>query len=282
MIHFTTSDFDKKKCAAYQLSILIRMDSLVYFISDTETSKALQLGELSFPNSAGKTFNHNAAVEAALDREPLFNELFRKVKVALQEEAVPVPSRLFNDSEVNTYLQELSSVPVQHEVLYDRATELDINMVYAPENQLVRVVKNKFPTATIFSETTAFLQGSRQMLNAESEHQVFLHFSNEEKMLVTVFEDGKLLLSNRYSYTSANDVLYFTLLVYDQFKLNPETVPLTLSGQVVQDSEIYKILYRYVLHLSFMPKPTFLQFHNGFRESIAHFFFNLYSLADCK
>ena len=70
------SEFDKKLSSAYQLSILIRMDSLVYFVSDANSGLALRLRTNPFISRPGQDFSLINELEAIFSREELFGYLF--------------------------------------------------------------------------------------------------------------------------------------------------------------------------------------------------------------
>ena len=68
------------------------------------------------------------------------------------------------------------------------------------------------------------------------------------------------------------------LLVYNQFKLNPEVIPLHISGQLVKESAIYKSLYRYVRNISFLKISDTYQLNAKLSENPTYFFFDVLSL----
>ena len=107
---------------------------------------------------------------------------------------------------------------------------------------------------------------------------VFAHFL-KDKLHLALFEKRQFIYYNSFSYTSANDVLYYVLLVYNQFKLETAVTPLYLSGHILENSEIFKILFRYITELRFMPEPSFLKFSKKFSEVPPHFYSDLVALS---
>lgn len=55
---------------------------------------------------------------------------------------------------------------------------------------------------------------------------------------------------NAFNYTNQDDLLYYVLLVYQKLFLSVDSFPLTVSGLVEEDSEIYKLLYQYIRNIS--------------------------------
>lgn len=73
---------------------------------------------------------------------------------------------------------------------------------------------------------------------------VHLHFM-EDKVFLAVYRGGKLLLWQVVPLSSPYELQYFTLLVYNQFHMDRQQVPLLLSGRIAAGSQMYHLLYPY-------------------------------------
>ena len=100
-------------------------------------------------------------------------------------------------------------------------------------------------------------------------------------MYVFVFEDKGLLFSNAFPYQSAKDFIYFLLLPYQQFGLKPGKTPVYLSGQLVEDSEIYREALRYLKGPRFVEPPAFFHLGSRINQEPRHFYFDLLGLSLC-
>ena len=89
------------------------------------------------------------------------------------------------------------------------------------------------------------------------------------------FDNQELIFANQFQFESEKDFLYYILLTYDQFKLDPKEIPLKIAGMLSEDSAIYQQLHRYLLQLSFVHLPTIFQTDLDLKEHPAHFFFDL-------
>ncbi len=277
------SDFNKKLSSAYQLSILVGMDSLVYFVFDATSNQALLLKTVSYSNRPGEQFDINKEIQAIFSREELFSYLFRRVRVVLPAGAsVLVPNRLYNENEKETYLREVTASANSNGVIrHDEINEANVNLVYFVDPELVKTLKKQFPTAHTLNPATPVILGAKQMIDGGNEHSLFVHFTKNE-IALSLFQKKNLLFYNSFPYSTAGDVLYFTLLTLNQFTLDPATTPLFLSGQILEDGEIFRMLSRYFGKLQFISEPSFLKFGRRFGEVQPYFFFDLYSLALCK
>jgi hypothetical protein len=278
----TDSDFNKKLSTAYQLSILVGMDSLVYFVFDAGNDNALLLKSFSFPAPTGEKPDLKKELKDVFAKDELLGYLFRRVKIILPTPvSALVPERLYNEMEKSTYLQELTEATLENPVQTDEVPELATRVVYAHDPKLVNAIKKQFPTGKFYSPVTPFLLGCRKLMHEVKDPVVFANFLRETIQLC-VFERQNLVFYNSFSYTTSGDVLYYILLVYNQFNLDPAVAPLKISGQILESADIYRTLYRYVTHLHFQEFPPFLKFGRKFADIPRHFFFDLYSLAVCK
>jgi hypothetical protein len=277
------SDFNKKLSTAYQLSILIGMDSLVFFAFDTNNNNALLLRAIPYiQNPGAEGFSLTEELIKIFAREDLLNYLFRRVKIALPDiQPVLVPARLYNEYEKTTYFTELMSDGKADSIQNDEVEELALQILYPTEPSLIAVLKKQFPTAKFYNDTTPFLLGCHKTLGEAGEQRIQVHFT-QKSICISLFDRRNLLFSNAFRYQTAGDVLYYILLTYNQHGLDPAQIPLHISGQILSNAEIFKTLYRYIGELHFVPFPSFLNFSRKFNEVPPHFFFDLYSLALCK
>lgn len=277
------NDFQRNQSSAYQLSILAGLDSLVYAIHDDASQKLLVLKHLQVPIAEGETAIAScAALEEAIGKDELLGLLYRRVRVAFSGAiASLVPERLFSDYEKDTYLQELTTASKQAEVKADDLVALKAKAVYQLDQAYSKMLKTRFPTAHFFSLTTPFLLGSLQMVPDDVAATAFACFQ-ENTFQLAIFDKKNLLFYNDFSYRSANDVLYFLLLALEQHNLDAAEVPVFLSGKIVPDSDINKLLFRYIGQISFLPKPTFVKFGKAAAATDPNLLFPLHSLLLCK
>lgn len=276
------SEFNKKLSSAYQLSILAGMDSLVYFVFDVASGNALLLKTLAYATRPADKLELSRELNAVFTREELLSYLYRRVKILLPDQpSVIVPSRLYNELEKATYFKELTDRESNLQIQTDDLDGIDARVVYPADPTLMSMIKKQFPTARFYCQTTPLLLGFKNMVESSEAHTFFAHFV-AGTLHLALFEKQSLQFYNTYPCSSASDVLYFTLLAYNQFSLDPARIPLRLSGQILEDSEIFRMLSRYVANLRFLEEPRFLKFSRKFSDVPVHFFFDVFSLALCK
>jgi hypothetical protein len=277
------SGFNKKLSTAYQLSVLIGVDSLVYFAFDTNNNEALLLRSVSYVQVPGTAnFSLTEELKKIFSREDLLTYLFRRVKITMPDiQPVLVPARLYNEYEKTTYFNELMADGKGEGIHNDEVEELALQILYPTDPALMSVLKKQFPTAKFYNNATPYLLGCRKIANEDRAKNLFVHFT-QNNIYIALFEKKNLQFFNTFSYQTAGDVLYYVLLTYNQHNLDPAQQPLNISGQLLNNAEIYKTLFRYIGELKFVEFPSFMQFSRKFSDVPQHFFFDLYSLALCK
>ena len=68
---------------------------------------------------------------------------------------------------------------------------------------------------------------------------------------VTILESKHLKFFNSFSYRATEDLIYYLLFTFEQLQLNPNETPLIIFGEIEEDSEVYKLLYKYIRNISF-------------------------------
>lgn len=272
--------FSRKLSTSYELSILLGMDSFVYMVNDGQ-QRVLALKDFSFEAPADPVQNLVDQLILLTGEDKYLRLPHRNIRIGLSNHKTAIlPDRLYNEAENKVYLKELTKVTPDQEVKSDRLAALDAHSVYAVDHSLIDVLRRYFPGARVFNLSTALLLGFHKYAVMNPAYQAYVHVRPGE-LFICLFKGGDLQFANSFSYQSARDFLYFIMLVYEQFELQAEETPLFISGRLVKDSEIYKLLHRYVLHLSFLQPPAFFQFGPKLNNQPGYFYFDLFCLMLC-
>ena len=212
-------------------------------------------------NLAGDAQRTLADLRGALTREQMFAWPFRRVRWAwANAQATLLPRRLFRAEDLPSYFSLLLH-PADYAYGYDELPELDCFVAYALDPDWVRLAEQFFPRVqqTHFAHP---LLRSWRTLARPGDYDVLLHL-HERSAQVAVFDRQNLLFFNTFAFNHANDLLYFTLLAYEQNRLSPSEIPLTICGNLLEDSEGWRALHRYIRHLKFaeLPAPSTLPEH---------------------
>lgn len=274
------SDFNAKSTSQYKLSILVGMDSLLYLVLD-KNNFILFLRDYQFEKNK-RIADKIKSITELIDLDAILTRPFQEVKIAFQNAPFSlVPTRLYSDENKEDYLSSLTQVKNPQTILTNDLSEINAKLVYELNLELSKFFREKFPAANFFHLGSSLILGGNKLANSQNNHSVFVDI-RDNRVQVTLFEKKKLLLFNQNVFQSAKDAAYFVLLIFSQFKLNTEETPVWLSGQIVEDSELYTLFYRYIKNIRFVPSPGFLQVGKNFTPTQYHLYFDLFSISLCR
>jgi hypothetical protein len=277
MIKFEISEttFSRKASSTYELSILQRMDSFVFMVTN-ERHQVLILREHPLPEQPEAV---RRELEDLRSGEEILRLPYRQVRIGLvTDRHTLIPNRLYNPQEKKTYLAQITPLGESFEVKSDDVQGLAAQNVYAFRTHLLDFYRQAFPAGRILHAASAFLQAHRVDLpNHRGGALLCVHVWSHYLQIV-LYQGRDLQFINVFGYRSTKDFLYFTMLVFDQFDLDPVDVPLRLTGQILEDSEIYRALTRYIRQVEFGGTPPGIAIGEGFDQVPAYMFYDLFSL----
>lgn len=97
---------------------------------------------------------------------------------------------------------------------------------------------------------------------------------------VAIRRQQQLVFYNAFSYETIDDVLYYVLYVSEQYQLDPALHTFYLAMNAPTDSEMSKLLKKYMRNISFMTDGAPL-FKNEAEQLPGHYFFTLKALKEC-
>lgn len=178
-----------------------------------------------------------------------------------------VPRRLFQHGDLSGYFNLLLP-PGDYVYAYEELPEFDAYLVLATEKAQANLYADLFPQTRQRHLAVPLLQYSRELAGT-AEHTIFLNIRYQTAQLI-VLERQNLLFYNTFPFATASDLLYFVLLAYDQFRINPAELPLTVAGNMLPDSELYRTLYRFVREIRFAAPPAPFSSLSGTEKLPAH------------
>ena len=88
----------------------------------------------------------------------------------------------------------------------------------------------------------------------------------------------QLQYCNVFPFATAEDVLYYTVLVMQELGLNPDQDELIVWGELTHDSALFTLLRNYIRNVRFGPRPYDLSYSYRLSEIFEHRYFDLFSL----
>ncbi len=184
-----------------------------------------------------------------------------------------VPRRLFDPENLEQYFKLLLREGTERTFGFEKLEIFDCYLVWAAETGMLRLCGQYFSQENIRHLGAALLRAYHTL--APEEGYAVLANLHGQKVQVAVFERRNLVFFNAFDYAKPSDLLYYILLAYKQFDLNPLDIPLTLSGTLIEDSEIFRLLLRYVRPMRFPPLPPGFQLPQEAKTLPAHYWFDI-------
>lgn len=98
---------------------------------------------------------------------------------------------------------------------------------------------------------------------------------------MVVLEKNNLKLCNSFEINGANDLIYFTLFVFEQLDITPASTDIQVIGSHPDKDAILNTLRKYIKHVKQPGLPGGFQYSYLFKDVPGHRFFNLLSLPAC-
>ncbi len=132
------------------------------------------------------------------------------------------------------------------------------------------------PAGQLLHHTSGLLAGLAHQREARAPRQLYLNLGPQELTLVVL--GTQLEYCNVFAFSTAEDVLYYTVLVMQELGLNPDQDELTVWGELTHDSALFTLLRTYLRNVRFGPRPYDLFYSYRFNEVFDHRYFDLFSL----
>ncbi|MBL7827568.1 MAG: DUF3822 family protein [Saprospiraceae bacterium] len=246
LFHFQIEHLNAAQTASGQLNLVAGVDSLsLLALSKDAEVLALQYWQLPEKKTDQPWFE--SQLPALLADLELLQMPFLSCKcVALSEFVTLIPTRLYHAEELEKYFKLLKPAPEGMKWGSESLPDFGCQVVYGLEPHFQNIKSQCEVNHLATSLIPAF-----QLRANSAGKSVFLNIRGKLAQ-IAVFDAQSLLFFNTFDFWKPADLLYFVLLAYDQFKLNPESDPLSACGSFLEDSEYYKMLHRYIRHIRFL------------------------------
>jgi hypothetical protein len=271
--------FSQKATPSYELNVMVGSDSVYYLINDAQLN-VLALKSFHFDQRPNADIAAN--LKAAFIDDVLLKQPYKSTKIVFTTPHFTlVPTKFYDENQHTAYFENLTQLIGYDHIAVDPIHSLDVQNVYLVDSQLSATSKTIFPEGRHHHIFSSLILGFQKIAEHRGGHQLFANIRDGQ--LQILFFDGRdLIFGNSFTFRTPQDVIYYLLNCYEQFKLNPEVTPLSISGSLTEHSDIFKYVYRYIRHIGFVPTPPYFRFGQQFTGIPAHFYFDLFSVKLCE
>ena len=255
------------------MSILFQEDGLVFSILRNDLQKFIVLGEYELKNQ-------NAEIESLFYFREQLQGAFAKYTIAFgSTHFTIIPAPLFNANNLAEYANFQFDAALE-DLRYDSLSTPGLVIVYSVPKEIQQFVDVNFLGAKIKHTSSYTISHYTNLYkNKPGEHLHVQIWHN--KVEIIAIKNGKLLLINSFSFETDEDLLYFILNVYEQLELNPESVPLKVSGELEKGSESWNLLLTYIRFVETEERMANYVYSHEFKAFVNHRYNRVFQAATC-
>jgi len=238
-----------EKTSNIKLSIHISLNGLSFCIIDLISNeidflRTYSLSKNTTPKELLKTLK-----KGFKENNELSNS-FSSVKIIHYNNlSTVVPEPLFDKNNALSYLKFNSKILQNDYAAYDEIFNNECVNVYIPYVNINNYIFKMFDSFVYNHYSSIILE--KVKLNEKNTITPSLYLNvNSNHMELIYFVKNKLIFYNRFDFSTKEDIIYYLLFTIDQLKLNPEEIPLVITGNISEDDDNYKIIYEYIRNVS--------------------------------
>ncbi len=279
-VFFIDETLDKNLTHTYHLSIQAGLNGLSFCILDPVTNKYIVLSH--------KSFEKNLPIEDItlfiveyIESNEFLNKKYKSSRLIwISEKNIVIPDVLFSKDDLKKHFEFIHQLDELDEIHYNKLQQLNAYSVFAIPNLAANLFAKHFNGIRFYNQQQVLLDGiiGKSFL---SKFKITV-FVWSDFIDIAITEAHKLLLLNSFKFKSDIDIVYYVLLLFDQFNFNNENCDLTLSGFLEKNSKVYSQLQKYVKHIKFDHLPESFNYSYTFDKIPHHRFSNLFNLLNCE
>lgn len=251
------------------LSIQISLNGLSFCILNRKTKTVEHLKSLVFKKKA-TPFETLERLTTVLNTNTIFEQNFESILVIHQNElSTSVPKPLFKEDHAADYLKFNAKILNTDFIAFDEIPANNSINVFVPYVNINNYIFDQFGEFEYKHASTVLIQSLLQRENDSKQPILYVNVGKNQFELVAI-DKGNLVFYNSFAYQTKEDFIYFILFTIEQLKLDPETILLTLIGEISKDDEFYEIVYKYIRFVDFMESDHHFKFEEKQMPKTSH------------
>ncbi len=268
----------------FVLSILFDKDGFSFSVFDHQQKKHKALVRCSLQLNGMHNARQIAESFMPFWKQHSLSKLyFNKILFldALSENTL-IPKAFYDERYKDMAFDAVCTVEERKNIRSDSVLTGEIHNLYAEDPDIMQLNGNLFEgRASYRHHITNLCDNIQKYLPANSfQKNIFINVRNRS-FDVIIFDQKKLIFANSFSYQSKEDFIYFILFVFEQHHLDPEKDKVFLSGDIMRNSNLHKMLEKYVRYSDFIKRNDTMKYAYFFDEIPDHLYFSLLNSATC-
>ena len=270
MLRLRDETFDPTNPVGYNLYLLASPTRLCVAVADVERQKFVALEEYSLLSEG--------LPGLARQHDFISRRGWNAVRLAVTGRAFTLlPAPLFRTGDEDAALQLHHTLIPGETVRHTAHPGLELVNVFAADAALADWLAAAHGAAgRLLHHTSALLAGLVHQRGAAAPRRLYLNPGPQELTLVVL--GPHLEYCNVFSCSTAEDVVYYTILVMQELSLDPDQDEVTVWGELTPDSAIFSLLRTYVRNVRFGTRPGNVQYSYRLNDVYEYRYFDLFSL----
>lgn len=276
------ASYSLEKSYRYNLVLELLPDTLTCAVYDKEDKAFIALDQYVF-NASVSADKYLDTLRSMLEEAGLIGPSFHNVLVLWYSPVNTIlPDALFAPSQLDTYLGYISTVEDGSICLSDKMRSAHAHMVYAMPQVVKQYLETSFTGVRIRHWLSAFTEVAAMQYKRKDKEKTVIVSVEHAFIAVLVVEGKHLLYANTFKFSSADDVLYYLLFVYEHLDLNPEKNPLQLYGQIAHKDAMHALLFNYFRHIALGDSPRAYELCGELQQLPPHSYFTVFNALLCE
>lgn len=244
------------------LSIQINLDGFSFCILNEDLKEITALNTYEFFEKKSSLDTVLKNIKEIVSEESLLQQKYKSVNLTFKNKLNTfVPLELFDEKLLANYLQYTIKVLSNDFITYDTLESHHLVNVYIPYVNITNYFLEQFGPFNYQHASSVLVEKLLNLHPKNEELKVYVHVAKHDFQVI-VIQQQNLILYNSFDLNTAEDFGYFILFTFEQLNLNRETDQLVLLGNIDQQSNLYKLMYKYVRNV------TFLTYDNPYQSEL--------------
>lgn len=209
------------------------------------------------------------------DEQEILHLTFNEVCFCVDfPESVFIPGEMYEKASATNLLARAWQTEPDDLINTDILKDQKVFNVYALSKELEGFFKSRYSRLNITHSSSLELP-----VFSQSNSLTCIIYHNAVK--VFAFDEGKFLYSGYCEYAKPVDAAYFLLKICHAYNLSPSVIPLRICGMIDAYSALYNELYKYFMHVEFLPAKEGIALHDRIKFYPPHFLSHQTMLTAC-
>ena len=248
-----------------KLAIQVATNGLSFCCFDTLNNTVKTIKTVNFNTFDTSIKTEDLFADAFANNEELIAKYDEVVIIHNNNLSTFVPTALFDEEYLGSYLQYNTKVFETDFFAYDTIEKYEIKNVFIPYVNINNFFIDKFGSFNYKHANSILVEKLLDLSKNNDDKKMFVHI-NDTHFEIVVVKNQKLLFFNTFDYKTPEDFIYYLLFTAEQLNLNPENFQLELIGLIQENDDFYKIAYKYIRNVSLFDVND-LRWNNYFTET---------------